>query len=518
MTHSPEDRALLAEFRHREAALHSLENYVHYMKPTGLQCFQHAPQNHHLAMYDTLHKITRNEIRNATISAPPGSAKSFTAALIWLTFMLARNPQLKIIYVTSSDELSLFMNRIRREICRSPQWQSLSAAELKKDASSATLFETTRNGSILATTIGSSVIGQRADIVLVDDAIKGQAEAANLVLLQNHKQWFDLDLRTRLRQNGHILIIATRWSRFDLIGQVQEEIEEGLEPREDWDFLSIPLQCDDPETDPLHRAQGELIYPELYQPQLARLQADPEAFAALYQQQPLASSSEWCPPDCIQITATMPHDEDMTLFIAGDLALGTATGDWTVLGVFGMDFEGYLYILDWWRERKPLNEVADQLRAWASLYNPKVIMLDDDHMARAMQQQHQSDRTIGPLIRPLPTLGRSKLERAATAQSLLRQKRVFIKEARWNKDLTREIVQFPDVRFDDQVDCLAVAARTMTRLPRPANTRAIQQGRQHPMAVRYYEGRLHTQATLGEMMLDRDTAINQTNRFTRERI
>src|SRR5439155_21455452 len=72
-------------------------------------------------------------------------------------------------------------------------------------------FETTAQGSRLATSVGGVLTGRGADIIIIDDPLKPE-EALSQAQRQAANEWFDHTLYSRLndKQKGAIVLIMHR--------------------------------------------------------------------------------------------------------------------------------------------------------------------------------------------------------------------------------------------------------------------------------------------------------------------
>ena len=61
----------------------------------------------------------------------------------------------------------------------------------------------------------SGVTGNRADLLVVDDPVKGREEAESETIRKKTREAFDDDLQTRLKPGGRTIIIQTRWHADD---------------------------------------------------------------------------------------------------------------------------------------------------------------------------------------------------------------------------------------------------------------------------------------------------------------
>jgi hypothetical protein len=63
--------------------------------------------------------------------------------------------------------------------------------------------------------MGGAVHGRRADGIIIDDPMKGRADASSKIKREAVFQWYVTDLRSRLKPNGF-----TRWFTDDLAGRI----------------------------------------------------------------------------------------------------------------------------------------------------------------------------------------------------------------------------------------------------------------------------------------------------------
>jgi predicted phage terminase large subunit-like protein len=99
-------------------------------------------------------------------------------------------------------------------------------------------WETTVGGGLRAVGVGSGVTGLGAKLIVIDDPIRGRADAESAVLRQKVWDWFSDDIYTRLEPDGAIILIQTRWHEDDLAGRLLRASEE--EGGEKWDVVSFP--------------------------------------------------------------------------------------------------------------------------------------------------------------------------------------------------------------------------------------------------------------------------------------
>ncbi len=213
---------------------------------------------------------------------------------------------------------------------------------------------TLRGGTtIFFSSIDGSLTGRGIDgLALVDDPIKGQAEARSPTLRRKINRWFWSDVESRLhppsadgsRPGASIVVVATRWHPDDLTATLKKD--------DRFSHIRLAALCDD-EDDGTGRKLGEPLWPA--QRPLRELRArqgkSPRMFAALYQGLPV--------PDEDRIFGDPVFYEERPM--AGQrwgwgldvAATAKQTADYSVL-VGGCLVGDVLYVTDLYRVQKEL--------------------------------------------------------------------------------------------------------------------------------------------------------------------
>jgi len=102
-------------------------------------------------------------------------------------------------------------------------------------------FETTAQGSRVATSVGGVLTGRGADIIIIDDPLKPE-EALSQAHRRAANERFDHTLYSRLndKRSGAIILIMHRLHEDDLVGHVLAQ--------EDWEVVRIPAIAEEDET------------------------------------------------------------------------------------------------------------------------------------------------------------------------------------------------------------------------------------------------------------------------------
>lgn len=501
-----ETLSCISEFFARDDALRDLRAYQRYMARTGLPDFEHGPARHHDAIIDRLEALERGDIARLMIAMPPGSAKTTWANINFVSWYAARNRQHQIITASATVQLAEEFSGRRKRAMATREWSRLT--DLEVDGKQATSkFRYGKGGSQLAVGVGSSVVGNRADLFVLDDAVASLEQILSPATREKMHGWWMGEASTRLKKDGKVLVIGTRWMSDDLMGRLLE-----AEP-DQWEVLTLPMLCTDPNNDALGRELDEPLWPEWYTAtRLKEAQRDPVLWQSLWQQQPLNQSGDWLDPNALNIVDRPSVPDALSIYVALDLAATTSdTSDYTCIGVAGVDHRRHIYILDWFRARIASEEIVEKLRLLREEWNPLEFLVDDDlgsrHFARLAASMSMLKGGVPLVPRLIPIRGKSKEERAIPFQSLARQGFIHTVSGPWVPELLKEISTFPRVGrgfHDDQIDTLSLLANFHTRMS-PGRTPEIH-CTPEPIHgfMQEINGRLYTRASLEEMWNEND--------------
>src|SRR5262249_1846216 len=140
----------------------------------------------------------------------------------------------------------------------------LFSTRLRSNRQSIHDFETTELGTRMATSVGGTLTGRGADIIIIDDAMKAD-DALSEPHRKGLKGWYDNSLVSRLnnKSTGRIIIVAQRLHQDELVGHVLEQ--------EPWEVVSLPAIAEQDETHIIEspfgtrewkRRAGEALHPQ----------------------------------------------------------------------------------------------------------------------------------------------------------------------------------------------------------------------------------------------------------------
>jgi hypothetical protein len=163
------------------------------------------------------------------LSSPPQHGKSVQVR-DFAAWVAGRNPALKTIFASYFDDLGVRTNVELQRIFDNPRYQMVFpntripssnvvtlAGRHMRDSSA--IEYVGAGGSFRNTTVSGQITGQGLDLGVIDDPIKGRAEASSKLLRDKVWAWLTDDFFSRFSNNGGMIIIATRWHVDDPIGR-----------------------------------------------------------------------------------------------------------------------------------------------------------------------------------------------------------------------------------------------------------------------------------------------------------
>jgi hypothetical protein len=219
---------------------------------------------HFRVMAAKLAAVREGKIRRLVVNVPPRHLKSHLASVSFPAWCLGHNPSTQILCVSYAQDLADKLSRDCRRIVTSDWYQRLFSARLAPRHQAVAEFETTQQGSRVATSVGGVLTGRGADLIVIDDPLKPE-EALSQAQRRAANEWFDHTLYSRLndRQKGAIVLIMHRLHEDDLVGHVLAQ--------EDWEIVRFPAIAEEDERHLIDtlagprvftRRQGEALHPE----------------------------------------------------------------------------------------------------------------------------------------------------------------------------------------------------------------------------------------------------------------
>ncbi|MCW3476404.1 phage terminase large subunit [Limobrevibacterium gyesilva] len=410
-----------------------------------------------------LSRVASGEVKRLALTIPPRHLKSICVTVAYTAWAVGHAPSLKVITVSYADELAKLHAAAFRTVVESDWYRALFPA-YRISRATQTEVETTAGGIRYAGSVGGSILGRGADLIVVDDPIKAQA-ALSAAERRKVKEFYDNTLYTHLNDKGRgaIVIVMQRLHQDDLVGHVL-----GQEP---WELAAIPaIETEDrsyrlgPEPGEMHhRRVGEVIdcrrEDRAVLDQLRRTLGSMN-FAAQYQQDPVPPDGNAIRREWLRFYDTLPSQLDLVV-VSWDTAstLGEAS-DWSVSTVWGLRGSD-IFLLDVVRGRFEVPELRRRIEATTQRYGADATLVEETDIGRAVVQEMRQSSPVRPILwRPLLDKEARLLAQAPKFEA---GQVLLPREAPWLAEYASELLAFPNGTHDDQVDSTSQALNWLSR-------------------------------------------------------
>lgn len=427
---------------------------------------EQSPAPHHCLLLRQLDAVSRGDCDRLMVLMPPGSAKSTYGSLLFPAWWFTQHPHSSVIVTSHTANMAEHFARQVRELVR--EYEVQLGYRLHRGRQAAGHWQTTGKGEYFAAGVRGPLTGRRADLVIIDDPVKSQAEADSPTLRERLWNWYRCDLTTRLKPKGRIILIMTRWHEDDLAGRLLAQ------NAAEWNLIRLPALAE--ENDPLRRQPGAALWPDWEDEQALLRRRDTmgeRAWSSLYQQSPRPIAGTLFKTDRIAIIDSLSRGDAGAIARAWDLAATEASGhsdpDWTVGIKLMRSQHGRFVVLDVVRLRGTPYEVEDAIAETARIdgTSVRIGLPQDPGQAGKHQVRYLAARLAGYPFKTTRETG-AKTTRATPVASQVEAGNVAIVRAEWNYALLEELRDFPFGRKDDQVDALSHAFSMLTEGGPPA--------------------------------------------------
>ena len=165
------------------------------------------------------------------LMAPPQHGKSWTVS-DFIAWTAGKHPDLKTIFASYSDELGKAANKYQQRTIGGEKFgrifPNLRIGVPGWTVNNNLIEYVNHEGSFRNTTVQGEINGFGLDLGVVDDPVKGRAEANSKLNRDATWAWFTDDFFNRFSRNAGLLIVMTRWHVDDALGRMLERFGDDL--------------------------------------------------------------------------------------------------------------------------------------------------------------------------------------------------------------------------------------------------------------------------------------------------
>jgi predicted phage terminase large subunit-like protein len=407
------------------------------------------------------------------LEAPPQHGKS-RGLIDFCGWVAGKDPDLRQIYASFSKDLGVIANTGMQKQFDSPNYsmvfpdtfigRSNVVTGMSRAKRNSNFMEFVgKKGSFRNTTVNGQITGKGLDFGLIDDPIKGRAEASSKVQRDKSWNWFMDDFFTRFSEEAGMILTATRWHVDDPTGRFILKFPNAIVLR----YPAISTTGDERPYDP-RMSPGIPLFPEFKSLDFLMERkgaATRSSWESLYQQSPIVEGGGIFPIDRVRVTRARPLMADIKKVVRyWDKAGTTDAGAYTA-GVRILELQGGGWMID--------DVVRHQWGAFEREKNIKAVAERDDAMFGAytvstyVEQEpgsggkESAERTVANLAGFKVYADRVTGKKEDRAEGYAAQWQagniVLLYNERWNDDFLDEHEAFPSGTYKDQVDAAAGA-------------------------------------------------------------
>lgn len=431
---------------------------------------QYKPDPFHAVVAAYLEDVVFGSTERLMLFSPPQVGKSQLASVHLPAFWLAHRPEDPVILTSYGASLAHMLARRSRNLVPTQEYRDLFPdVRLDRDSRARNYWGLEgHRGTMLAAGVGGPITGHGAYLGLVDDPIENWQQARSTAVLARIWEWYRSTFRTRIWENGRIILVMTRWARDDLAGRLLEQRGERWtvlrfpalgETQAERDQHNYRLGLEMGLVDPLGRQPGDSLVPSRFSAKaFLELQHDvgPFSWAAEYMGSPAPMEGNLFHYDWFEVVAEGPAQAQRVRY--WDKAASAGRGSYTCGVRMARDNRGIFYVEDVVRgqwspgERDAVMKIVAEHDAELFGKHHVRIFVEQEGGSGGLESVQATIRHLAGFPVQADRPSGSKEVRAEPFASQAQAGFIRLVRGPWNRAYLDELTLFPQGSADDQVD------------------------------------------------------------------
>ena len=406
--------------------------------------------SHHRHIAEKFNELAEGKLKRLIVNMPPRHTKSEFASYLLPSWMVGRNPKLKIIQATHTGELAIKFGRKAKHLIDSEEYHKIFKTRLQEDSKAAGRWETAQGGEYFAAGVGGAITGRGADLLIIDDPHSEQ-DAMSESALENAYEWYTSGPRQRLQPGASIVLVMTRWSTKDLTAMLlkaQKEVK-----GDQWSVIEFPALMD----------HGP-VWPEYWDAEeLEKVKATlpVKKWNAQWLQAPTSEEGALIKREWWRMWKHdwVPHLHHVIQ--SYDTAfLKKETADYSAITTWGLFYPGpddplNIILLDAIKDRFEFPELRRKALEQYKYWQPESVIVEAK--ASGLPLMYELRQMDIPVISFTPSRGNDKHVRVNSCAPIFESGLVWAPEQKFAEEVIEECAAFPHGDHDDLVDSMTQA-------------------------------------------------------------
>ena len=401
--------------------------------------------SHHRHIADKFNKLATGEIKRLIVNMPPRHTKSEFASYLLPSWMVGREPKLKIIQTTHNSELAVRFGRKAKHLIDSQDYQKIFKTTLQEDSKAAGRWETAQGGEYFAAGVGSAITGRGADLLIIDDPHSEQ-DALSPDALERAYEWYTSGPRQRLQPGGKIVLVMTRWSTKDLTAKLIANQKEAKSDQ--WHVVEFPALMDHGPVWPEYWSKDEL--------EKVKATLPVGKWNAQWMQQPTSEEGAIIKREWWQVYNKETIPPLQHVIQSYDTAfMKKESSDYSAITTGGIfypteDQPANLILLDAIKGRYEFPELRRLALQQYKYWQPESVIIEAK--ASGLPLTYELRQMDIPVINFTPSKGNDKHSRVNAVAPLFESGMIWAPEQKFADEVIEECAAFPNGDHDDLVD------------------------------------------------------------------
>lgn len=404
------------------------------------------------------------------LMTPPQHGKSWTVE-DFVAWLAGKNPELRTIFGSYSDDLGVRCNLNTQRTIQSDRYQSVFWKTRVGDAGwqcNTELIEYCgHRGSFRNVTVLGGINGMGLDLGIIDDPVKGRAEAMSKVARDRVWNWFTDDFMYRFSNLAGLIVVMTRWHVDDLLGRAFNRLG-------DFRILKYPAIAEIRNgvrnwSD--RRQEGEPLFPELkpldFLVERRKLQSD-ASWESEAQQSPYIVGGGQLPIEKLKVVPFLDRSKIIHSIRYWDKA-GTDDGGAYTSGVLMHSLVDKTFLIEsvvrgQWSALQREQRIRAMAEADAAVCKSYQVWVEQEPGSGGKESAEATIRNLAGFRVQADKVTGSKEVRAEPFAAQVQGGNVFLVAGAWVLPFLEECESWPNGRFKDQVDSAAGALTKLAAL------------------------------------------------------
>lgn len=219
------------------------------------------PYGHLMPVVDIVNRLLTQRGLRILLNMPPRHGKSMSCSWLTPSAYLLKHPSHNVIMTGYGDRFAAKWGKKTRDTVN--KFGQFFGVSLDDSSRAKNSWETNKGGGMHCCGVGGEITGHGANLLIMDDLIKGFQTAESLVKRNTVWDWLTADVWTRLEPGANVLYIQTRWNLDDPCGRFEGQDMEGMD--DEWEVFNMRAIADEDEDyGSFKRKKGEALCPQRY--------------------------------------------------------------------------------------------------------------------------------------------------------------------------------------------------------------------------------------------------------------